>query len=170
MQAVDDRTRAEKELRLEEGVRHEVEDRDGEGAHAAPEEHEAELRHGRIRENLLDVVLRQRDGGPGLALVLLERLSPLAVILVVAADSDEEAAKVLEGYQQGRYYGMTEFATNLKQDRLLRRGLTVERAAAMMSAHIDVNNWNTLVVRHGFTKKEFERWLVDVSDAALLRK
>ena len=77
---------------------------------------------------------------------------------------------MLEGYQQGRYQGMTEFATNLKQDRLLRRGMTVERAAAVMSAHIDVTNWNTLVVRHGFTKKEFERWLVDVSAAALLRK
>jgi len=101
---------------------------------------------------------------------VLERLSPLAVILVVAADSDEEAAQVLEGYQQGRYQGMREFATNLKQDRCLRRGMTVERAAAVMSAHIDVTNWNTLVVRHGFTRKEFERWLVDVSEAALLRK
>jgi TetR/AcrR family transcriptional regulator of autoinduction and epiphytic fitness len=121
-------------------------------------------------------VIAETDGRRKLELLakyvsgVLERLSPLAVILVVAADSDEEAAKVLEGYQQGRYQGMTEFATNLKQDRLLRRGMTVERAAAVMAAHIDVTNWNTLVVRHGFTRKEFERWLVDVSEAALLRK
>ena len=60
---------------------------------------------------------------------------------------------MLEGYQQGRYQGMTEFATNLKQDRLLRRGMTVERAAAVMAAHIDVTNWITLVVRHGFTRR-----------------
>jgi len=64
---------------------------------------------------------------------------------------------------------MTEFATNLKEQRLLRRGMTVERAGAVLAAHIDVVNWQNLVERHGFTKREFEAWLVDITAAAVLR-
>ena len=55
--------RAEEEQRLEEGVRDHVEDRGGVRTAAGREEHVAELAHGRVREHLLDVGLRERDGG-----------------------------------------------------------------------------------------------------------
>ena len=100
---------------------------------------------------------------------VLERMSPLVPVVLAAADSDEDAARLWEGLHTGRYQGMTEFATNLKEQRLLRRGMTVERAAAVLAAHIDVVNWQNLVERHGFTKREFEAWLVDVTAAAILR-
>ena len=90
-------------------------------------------------------------------------------VLQAAADTDEDAARLWDGLHTGRYQGMTEFATNLKEQRLLRRGMTVERAAAVLAAHTDVVNWQNLVERHGFTTREFEAWLVDVTAAAILR-
>jgi hypothetical protein len=68
--AVDHRTRAQEQQRLEEGVGHEMED----GGDVAPEpggqEHEAELGHRRVGEHLLDVGLgdgdrRRPQGGDG---------------------------------------------------------------------------------------------------------
>lgn len=98
-----------------------------------------------------------------------QRLSPLVPVVLAAADSDEDAARLWDGLHRGRYQGMTDFATNLKEQRLLRRGMTVERAAAVLAAHIDVVNWQNLVERHGFTRRQFEAWLVDVTAAAILR-
>ena len=99
-----------------------------------------------------------------------ERLGPLVAVLEVAADGDDEAARVLQGLQRGRLQGMTELATNLHEQQLLRPGLTVEQAAAVLTTHIDTANWRNLVLRHGFTREQFARWLVDVTEAALLRR
>src|SRR4051794_20242302 len=62
-----------------------------------------------------------------------QRLSPVVRVLQAAADSDEDAARLWEGLHSERYQGMTEFATNIKEQRLLRRGMTVERAAAVLA-------------------------------------
>ena len=59
--SVDDAARAEEEQRLEERVRHHVEDRGRERADAERKHHEAELAHRRVREHLLDVGLHQGD-------------------------------------------------------------------------------------------------------------
>jgi hypothetical protein len=58
---VDDAAGAEEEERLEERVRHEVEDRRPGDADAERQEHVAELAHRRVGEHLLDVHLRRRD-------------------------------------------------------------------------------------------------------------
>ena len=60
---VDHAAGAEEEAGLEEGVRDEVEDRHAVGADAEREEHEAELRDGRVGEHLLDVGLDDGDRG-----------------------------------------------------------------------------------------------------------
>src|SRR5574340_577001 len=52
---------AEEEAGLEEGVRHEVEDARPPGADPDADEHEAELRDGRVGEDLLDVRLNEGD-------------------------------------------------------------------------------------------------------------
>ena len=60
--AVDDRTCAKEEHRLEEGVGEEVEHCDRVDAHACRHEHVTELRAGRIGDDALDVVLNEADG------------------------------------------------------------------------------------------------------------
>ena len=60
--AVDDRAGAEEEAGLEEGVRHQVEDAGPIRADADADEHEAELAHRAVGEDLLDVVLEEADG------------------------------------------------------------------------------------------------------------
>jgi hypothetical protein len=62
---VHDGAGAEKHAGLEEGVGEDVEEARGEGPHAAADKHEAELRHGGVREHLLQLGLRdQRDARP----------------------------------------------------------------------------------------------------------
>ncbi|OPZ01814.1 MAG: hypothetical protein BWZ09_02641 [Alphaproteobacteria bacterium ADurb.BinA305] len=59
---VDHRAGPEEQQRLEEGVRVEVKDPGAEGADAHREEHQPELRHGRVRQHPLDVGLDEADG------------------------------------------------------------------------------------------------------------
>ena len=58
---MDDGAGPEEEAGLEEGVRHDVEHPGGIGPDATGQEHVPELRDCRVREDLLDVVLRQAD-------------------------------------------------------------------------------------------------------------
>ena len=60
---VDHAARAEEQQRLEERVGHQVVDARRKRAAAHAHEHVAELRNGGIGEDLLDIVLRQADGG-----------------------------------------------------------------------------------------------------------
>ncbi len=61
MHSVNDRTRAKEQQRLKERVRHHVKDRHDERPNACGQEHKPELRDGRIGEDFLDIVLRDRD-------------------------------------------------------------------------------------------------------------
>ncbi len=61
--SVDHAAGSEEEKGLEEGVGHHVEDSCGEGSRAEADEHVAELRDGRVGEDLLYIVLDQADGG-----------------------------------------------------------------------------------------------------------
>ena len=54
---------AQEQQRLEERVRHHVEDSGGKRSRAEAKEHVAQLRNRRVGEDFLDIVLRQTDGG-----------------------------------------------------------------------------------------------------------
>ena len=59
--AVNHRTRAHEQQRLEERVRDQMEHPHRHAAHAKPHHHVAKLRNSRVSQNALDVVLRDRD-------------------------------------------------------------------------------------------------------------
>ncbi len=61
-EAVNDGASGKEEQRLEEGVRHQVEDARAIGRNAATHEHVAKLRNGGVRQHLLDVGLHYADG------------------------------------------------------------------------------------------------------------
>ncbi len=62
LHAVNDRPRAEEQQRLEESVRHQVEDAGYHRAHAHRRHHKPQLRHGGIGQHFLDVKLRDGNG------------------------------------------------------------------------------------------------------------
>ncbi len=63
-QRVDHRPGREEEQRLEERMRHQVEDRRRVRRDAASQEHVAKLRDGRVCQHALDVVLHHADASP----------------------------------------------------------------------------------------------------------
>ena len=60
---MDHRAGAQKQERFEEGVGQQMEDRCGIGTHTRREEHVSELRHCRVGDHLLDVILHTANGG-----------------------------------------------------------------------------------------------------------
>jgi AcrR family transcriptional regulator len=96
------------------------------------------------------------------------RTAALAAVLDVAAESDPTAAAVRDTLNAGRRDGMREFATNLREQRLLRRGVTVEKAAAILFAHMDSGVYLSLVRDSGWSARDYQRWYVTVTAAALL--
>ena len=62
-ETVNHRARPQEQQRLEEGVRHEVKDSSDVVGDTAGHEHVSELRNGGIRQHLLDIGLRNADGG-----------------------------------------------------------------------------------------------------------
>lgn len=96
------------------------------------------------------------------------RTAALAAVLDVAAESDPTAAAVRDALNAGQRHGMREFATNLKEQRLLRRGVAVEKAAAILVAHMDAGIYLSLVRDSAWSVRDYQRWYVTVTAAALL--
>lgn len=99
---------------------------------------------------------------------VMQRTARLDQVLQVAADADGDVARLRDTLYAARYEGMTEFAENLRVHGLLRRGVTVTRAADVLVAHMDPVNYVHLVVERGWSRREYQRWYVTVTAAVLL--
>ena len=96
------------------------------------------------------------------------RTARLVRVLNVAADSDPAVDELRRKDLAERRFGMGEFAANLKEQRLLRRGLTVDKAADVLAEHMDAVHYLTFVEELGWTPREYQRWYVSVTAAMLL--
>jgi AcrR family transcriptional regulator len=99
---------------------------------------------------------------------VLERTARLGRVLAVAADADPAVDALRRTALAGRRFGMGEFAGNLKEQRLLRRGVTVDKAADVLAEHMDAAHYLTFTEEFGWTPREYQRWYVTVTAAMLL--
>ena len=100
--------------------------------------------------------------------VIAGRLTALYHALVVAADSDPDAATLLETVEQQRNQGSTAVVTRLHELGGLRPTLDVEQGAAIADLLIDPLPYRRLVERHGWTPDEYKTYVQEAAAAALL--
>jgi TetR/AcrR family transcriptional regulator of autoinduction and epiphytic fitness len=99
---------------------------------------------------------------------VMERLDGLWVPLRVAADSDPALARLVASMDAGRLEAMGEFSSHLKAAGLLRRGVSVRRAAQVIAAHMDPRFHQLLVREMGWSRRDYERWFVTTVAAQVL--
>jgi AcrR family transcriptional regulator len=96
------------------------------------------------------------------------RLGPLMRVLAGAAASDPDLAGVWREMEQFRLDGLGRFARLLAERGVLRPGLTAERARDIVWTLCSHANYEQLVVERGWTPAEYEAWLAETLQSALL--
>jgi hypothetical protein len=96
------------------------------------------------------------------------RVAPLARVLVAAADADPDVAELLAIVEDQRLTGARTFVSWVQSHGGLRRGVTTKRAAELCWVQIDPSVYRRLVLERGWTVRQFERYLADVIEAAIL--
>ncbi len=99
---------------------------------------------------------------------LEERAAPLADVLVVAADADQEAADIHAVSERNRLGGAEFIVSRLSAIDGLRPGLTTERAVAATLVLMDPAGHRTLVSEHGWTRADYADWIARAAVAELL--
>lgn len=82
-------------------------------------------------------------------------------LLIRAADSDPEAARLLADYDRDRQRGQGLFAHALAEAGALRPGLTERSAADIIHALASPEMYRLLVTERGWSPDRFEQWLAD---------
>lgn len=97
-----------------------------------------------------------------------ERTVELSAVLIAAADTDADAAALLEQAATERWAGARAFATHLGAIGGLREGLSVEAAADLLWTLNDGAAYHRLVLDRGWPAAAFAEWLVRVARASVL--
>lgn len=101
----------------------------------------------------------QLAGLAGIVRQVNGRAAPAHPLLVRAADSDPEAARLLAHYDRDRQQGQGQFARALAEAGTLRPGLTERDAADIIHALASPEMYRLLVTERGWSPDRFERWL-----------
>jgi len=101
--------------------------------------------------------------------VVHERSAELEQVIRAAADADPEIRQLLNTLDSQRVFGMRLFAEHLATARLLRRGMTVTKAADVLATHMDSRIYLWLVHDRKWSSRDYENWYVQVTAAMLLR-
>lgn len=97
-----------------------------------------------------------------------ERAAGISGVLVVAADTDADAAALLERSAAERLVGARSFAAHLDAIGGLRDGLSPEQAADLFWTLNDGAAFRRLVLDRGWPVPAFREWLVRVVGASVL--
>lgn len=121
-----------------------------------------------VSELLADTDPRvQLAGLAGIVRQVNGRAAPAHPLLVRAADSDPEAARLLAHYDRDRQQGQGLFARALAEAGTLRPGLTERDAADIIHALASPEMYRLLVIERGWSPDRFEHWLADTLIAQL---
>jgi AcrR family transcriptional regulator len=122
-----------------------------------------------------DAIHAEPDGRRKLALYArrlrpaLERTAVLDGVVRAAADADPAVAALSRELDDQRVLGMRMFAGHLQSSGVLRRGITVDRAADILSAHMDPRLYLWLVSYRGWSGRQYETWYTQITSAALIQ-
>ncbi len=107
----------------------------------------------------------------GLAAVSVDintRTAPIYRILVSAADSDPDAAVLLDDLTRQRQEGQGRLATSLARNSALRPGLRARDAADIIHALASPELYRLLVIDRQWSPARYERWLTEALAGQLL--
>lgn len=90
------------------------------------------------------------------------RVAPIYRILVSAADTDPEAAALLDGVTRQRQQGQRVIARSLSRSGALRPGVRERDAADMIHALLSPELYRLLVVDRTWPVARYQRWLTDL--------
>jgi AcrR family transcriptional regulator len=96
------------------------------------------------------------------------RLAALHQVLVIAADSDPEAAALLTTVERQRTHGARAFVTRLHAIGGVRPDLDVDRASAIVELLMDPLPYRRLVLQRRWTIAEYTGYLQQTATATLL--
>jgi AcrR family transcriptional regulator len=96
------------------------------------------------------------------------RVGPLLRVLEAAAASEPDLRRLQQEQDTQRHAGLTRFARLLADRGALRSGLMPERAADIIVTLGSLATYDSLVVNHAWTDDEYEDWLADSLQHALL--
>ena len=93
---------------------------------------------------------------------------PFQLVILDAAASDRDAAKVWQELQAERLKGMSMFAADLAARGDLRVGVTATEARDVLWTYNSAELYRLLVIERGWPAKRYGRWVAQALTAALL--
>jgi AcrR family transcriptional regulator len=90
------------------------------------------------------------------------RTNDLYAVLTHAADSDTEAARLIEGLRSQRDRGQAHLVHALHRKRKLRTGLTARAATDIVHALMSPEVYRLLVTDRGWTPERYQHWATDL--------
>lgn len=90
------------------------------------------------------------------------RTNDLYIVLTRAADSDTEAAALLDGVRQQRDRGQADIVTAMHRSRKLRAGLTARVATDIVHALMSPEIYRLVVVDRGWSPERYQQWTIDL--------
>ncbi len=112
-----------------------------------------------------------RDQLAGLAAISVDinqRVAPILRMLASAADSDPDAAALLDDLARQRQAGQSRLATTLGRSGALRRGLRPADATDIIHGLASPELFRLLVIERRWSPDKYERWLVETLTSQLL--
>ncbi|MEO8337715.1 MAG: TetR/AcrR family transcriptional regulator [bacterium] len=90
------------------------------------------------------------------------RLEPLISALGSAMGQDELVADVWKKRQALRWRTFVQLATRMQKERMLRRGMSMEDAAALMWSATSFETWRYLVLTRGWSSRKYTKHIHDM--------